>query len=397
MEVVAAEVGAWRRDGGYPKSTDASKGWGSSSIEMDVQRIPIPEIPLHGHAYARRRNRIFENAVLARCREPTTRPDVLIWLYSPLIRALPNLVRLRREGIPMICAETMFDQSPKRRWRRSLYRLYRPLPYRLMDCLIVGTGAMRDSLHDLGVRTRTEVIPHGVDLERFRPAHDRGESADLRARLGLAGDSEMILFVGPLNARKGVLKLAEAWERVARARPNAHLVLVGPEPGGSEARASFSAGVRERIEGGPGADRVRFVGPVGDVENYLRAADVFVFPSEREGMPNALCEAFASGLPSVVTPFLGLSDELGRPGAEYLLVKRTPAGIAEGILTLLVDEGRRRSLGVAARRWAEDHLDVSGSLDRLASLCRQVATSAPARQNRTIRSGSSGTTSGSPI
>ena len=377
MSVIAAEVGAWRRGGGYPEWSDKASEWKQPSGEIQVQRIPIPELPLRGRALARRQKRIFEKGVLARCRQDSTPPDVLIWLQSPSVGALPTLVRLRREGIPMICAETMYDGSSVPRWRQWLDRVYRPLPYRLMDSLIVGTRAMRDSLQDFGVHNRVEIIPHGVDLKRFRPARDPEELAAHKARLGLPRDSEAILFVGPITPRKGVLLLAQAWNRVSRARPKAHLILVGPEQGGGDARDSFAARVRQEVDRGPGASRVQFVGPVGDVENYLRAADLFVFPSEREGMPNAVCEAFATGLPSLLTPFLGLSDELGRPGTEYLLVERTPAGIAEGMLSVLADDERRRSLGIAARRWMEDHLDVERSLDRLALLCNQVATSTP--------------------
>jgi len=374
MHVVAAEVGAWRRKGGYPAWSDKSTKRTAPTVDIQVHRVAMPKARHPGTKATQRRNRTFERAVVGHCREASTRPDVLIWLYSPLVRGVPNLLRIRREGVPMMRAETMFDSGSLPLWKRWLQPVYRPLLYRLMDCLVVGTGAMHDSLRDLGVRTPIEVIPHGVDLTRFRPARDPEERTALRSRLELADDSESVLFVGPLSARKGVLELASAWDRVAEARPKAHLILVGPEQRGSEARDSFAAQVRERFARGHGADRVRFVGPVGDVENYLRAADLFVFPSQREGMPNAVCEAFASGLPTILTPFLGLSDELGRRGREYVLVERTPTQIGDGILRLLGDNERRRSLGAAARRWAEDRLDVEGSLDRLASLCKQVAS-----------------------
>ena len=88
---------------------------------------------------------------------------------------------------------------------------------------------MRDSLQELGVKTRIEVIPHGVDLERFRPGLVPPALAPARKRLGIAAGSEMVLFIGPIHQRKGLDYLAAAWCRVAEQRPNAHLVLVGPE------------------------------------------------------------------------------------------------------------------------------------------------------------------------
>jgi glycosyltransferase involved in cell wall biosynthesis len=118
---------------------------------------------------------------------------------------------------------------------------------------------------------------------------------------------------------------------------------------------------------------VTFTGAVDNVEAYLQTADVFVFPSRKEGMPNVVPEAFACGLASILTPFKGLPDEFGRPGEQYVLVERNAEALATAINAILDDPERRRQLGRRGRKWVEEHLDVEISLDRYADLYYELA------------------------
>ena len=116
-----------------------------------------------------------------------------------------------------------------------------------------------------------------------------------------------------------------------------------------------------------------------NVEDYLRASDMFAFPSFREGMPNVVLEAMSSGLPVLMTPFIGLSDELGRAGREYLLADHDPKSIAAVLTELIEDGGLREKLGQQARRWVENNLDIEGSLDRYAALYYELAGKSSSR------------------
>lgn len=233
---------------------------------------------------------------------------------------------------------------------------------------------MAESLKARGIRNRIEVIPHGVDLRRFRPVSSEAEKRGERGRLGLSEQDEVLLFVGPLSRRKGADVLLDAWNRVAAVRPRARLVLVGPTmeaPAGDG--ATLESEVRRRLAAASAGDRVTWVGRAEHVEQFLRAADLLVFPSRREGMPNVVCEAFSCGLATVLSPFLGLPAEFGNPGREYLLATHAPESVAAAALELLADPDRRRVMGAAARAWAERTLDVEESLDRYSGLCRELA------------------------
>jgi glycosyltransferase involved in cell wall biosynthesis len=109
--------------------------------------------------------------------------------------------------------------------------------------------------------------------------------------------------------------------------------------------------------------RVIFTGEVSNVEAYMKASDVFVFPSKREGMGNVVAEAMAVGLPCILTPYDGLPDEFGKPGHEYLLVKPNSDALANKVIEVLENEKLKNEIGLAARKWTEEHLELDSSLD----------------------------------
>lgn len=316
----------------------------------------------------------FARALIRYCRESGRQADVLHLLSMPSCFWVPYLLVLRRMGSPLVLSYTLLAPLSDQKWRREVQRLSRRLPLQCVDCIVAPSVAVRDALRNLDVTTPIEVIPNGVDLRRFQPLSSLGEKPALRERLGLDPHSEIILFLGAFIKRKGPDLLLRAWEWIQQERPQAQLVFVGPSR--EDLLAEGNVAGKDSVSYAPetldGETRVLFTGRVENVEDYLRAADILAFPSEREGMPNAVLEAYASGLAAVMTPFLGLSPELGRPGEEYVLVERTPQAFAEAVVDLLRDPQRREKLGQQARRWAEEHLDLETSLDRYAELYRRL-------------------------
>jgi glycosyltransferase involved in cell wall biosynthesis len=136
------------------------------------------------------------------------------------------------------------------------------------------------------------------------------------------------------------------------------------------------AGFRKKLETllheSGAADRVHFVGSVDNPEAYYRAADVFLFASALEGMGNVLLEAMASELTVVTTPFIGLPEEIGVHGEQYLLTERTPEAMSAAVQQAYQDRVNGNAIGRRAREWAVEHLSLERTMDQYAQLYRQI-------------------------
>jgi glycosyltransferase involved in cell wall biosynthesis len=229
------------------------------------------------------------------------------------------------------------------------------------------------------VRTRIETIPNGVDLDRFHPvasAADEDERSARRETLGIAADELAIATVGAVMPRKGHEVVLEAWLGLAKRFPTAHLLLIGPRADRHDPKLQgFRRRLEDLVASSGASDRIHFVGMAHDVEAYLRAADVFVLASQREGLPNSMLEAMATGLPCVTTPFIGISARIGQPEKHYLLADRRAHALEAALARLLENPSLRKALGVAACRWIVDTLDLERSLDRYAALYEELVAS----------------------
>jgi glycosyltransferase involved in cell wall biosynthesis len=197
-------------------------------------------------------------------------------------------------------------------------------------------------------RQRITAIPNAVDTERFHPGDRRAE----KARLGLDPDVPLILMLANLAPHKGQETAIGAAAELARRGIRHRLWMAG-----SERRSdSYTRRLRQIIaEAGVGSS-VDLLGQRDDAPDLLRAADVLILPSSREGLPLCILEAQASRVPVLAAPVSGV-PEIIQDGETGFLV---PAGDARGYadrLELLL--GRReiqeRIADQAFRRIRDQH------------------------------------------
>lgn len=207
-----------------------------------------------------------------------------------------------------------------------------------------------------GLERPIEVIPNGVDVERFRP--------------GRADEVEpgVVLYFGTLVRKKGVLDLGPVFSEVVRRNPEARLRLVGRDapdrqtgcPSTWEMLAeSLSPAARARTE---------YLGarPYLEVHQHVRRAAVCVFPSYAEALPLAWLEAMACGRP-IAAYDVGWAPELVRSGEDGLLVPMGKTSLlAEAVAAVLADPELGRSLGEAARARAESDFSAESVARRTA-------------------------------
>jgi glycosyltransferase involved in cell wall biosynthesis len=160
-------------------------------------------------------------------------------------------------------------------------------------------------------------------------------------------DEDRLLYVGVLEARKGLDVLLEALKLVVQAKPKTVLTVIGAGNQGSYRRLC------ERLHI---AGNVEFLGLQSAEEiakRHLRS-QIFVLPSANENSPNALAEAMVSGLPVIATAVGGIPSMVEHGQTGWLVPPRDPAELANAILQLLNDPELRARLSQAARQQARD-------------------------------------------
>lgn len=193
---------------------------------------------------------------------------------------------------------------------------------------------------------RLVVIPNGIDLARFDP--DRYDRAQCRAALGLEPEDFVVGAIGRLAPQKDFGHLLRALRLLIEGDPAAARrvrgVIIGPDGG---ERAALEA----ELHALGLADRVRFLGPRTDVPDVLRALDVFAMSSRYEGVPFALLEAMAMGLPVVATAVGSIPEVVD--GNAYLV--QNPPETAAALRELLHDPSQCERLGRRGRQRAREH------------------------------------------
>jgi len=211
--------------------------------------------------------------------------------------------------------------------------------------------------------TRMVLIPNGVDTQVFVPVTS-AEKKVLRNRLGLPLHKRIVVFTGRLVRRKGLKTLACAWKQVCQDNDDVLLLVLGS---GNFQRDSVEEWLKEYIRAKNLNDYTLLVGNVDNVSEFLQASDISVLPSLFEGLPNALLEAMACGLPVVATNIGGIID-IARDNIEGILVALgNQEHLYRAITRLLENPELAENLAKSARKRVVEEY----SLDRT---CRKLFT-----------------------
>jgi glycosyltransferase involved in cell wall biosynthesis len=255
----------------------------------------------------------------------------------------------------------------KRAAHRALYRL----GVELVDGVIAVSDDTASAFRAVaGRRGRVEVVCNGVDVERFPAAVDRRA---MRASLSVGDDHHLMTMVGTFKRQKGQTYLIEALTQLAPEFPRLRLALAGD--------GVLREAVERQVSANGLDDRVSFLGTRRDVDAILAASDSFVLPSLWEGLPVALVEAMASGLPVVATEVSGSKQIVVDGVSGRLVPPGDPSALSEAIRSILVDEQGAAAMGRAGREHVVVSLGATEHARRLAGLFRggSDGNEAPAR------------------
>lgn len=261
-------------------------------------------------------------------------------------------------GVP--CVSTLHGvlHAPVQKVLNDLYR---------MPFFCVSEAGRREA-RALGLRGEDlRCVETGIDLETFDPVrHDR---AAVRAALGVADDRILLLAVTRLAPEKTPGVLLDVASRLCSADARFEVRIAGTGP--------LEAEVRARLAALPGRERIRLLGSRDDVAALLAAADVSLLCSRYEGVPLAVIESVAMGVPVVAHDVGGVAEAL-RDGGGYLVPFGDVEGFCARVRALADDAGLRARLAGDARDACRARFSSHAAATRLVAAYDAVCTREPA-------------------
>ena len=227
------------------------------------------------------------------------------------------------------------------------------------DMVVAATLAEQAELQWLyEVQTpNVRVIPPGVDLELFQLI-PKGEA---RKSVGVAAEDKLLLFVGRLEAAKGLETLIRALRILKDAqsgnRPPARLRIIGGDGVSDAASSQELARLQALVEKLGLSEQVEFLGSRKQAElpRHYAAADLVVLPSHHESFGMVALEAMACGAAVIASKVGGLAHLIRDGENGFLVPDGDPDALAQRIAALLQDEALREKAGAAAQRFAGDY------------------------------------------
>lgn len=283
--------------------------------------------------------------VLWRLRRLTREADIV---HSFLFHAnMAARIAAIGTGVTAVVASARVAERSRPR-RRSL----ECRTHRLVDAQVCVSTGVRDFYAAGGFpREKLVIIPNGVEVKRFA-----GRDPAFKERLGIAPATPLVATIGRLHEQKGIAGFIRAAASIGHTRPECRFLIVGSGPLEAELRALAK---QFHVEG-----HLTFLGYCDDIPAVLRASDVFVLPSLWEGMPNAVLEAMAAGVPVVATRVEGTVDLIEHEQTGLLVMPRDIPGLVSSILRILDEPPLAARLGEAAQERVRAHFRLEAMVRR---------------------------------
>jgi glycosyltransferase involved in cell wall biosynthesis len=215
-------------------------------------------------------------------------------------------------------------------------------------------------------RSALRVQANFIETTQFPQTTHAARSA-ARAEFGFDDKAFVIGSVGYIDDRKNQLDLAQALGRIVARASQARLLLVGGED------SSYGNEIRRMAEQLGVTQQIIFTGPRQDVPHVLTAMDVFALVSRKEAGPLAVLEAMSTGLPVLATN-VGMLPEFVRDGiAGHIVGVGDIPAIADRLIAMALEPGRRQAMGAAAAKIVRTEYDVEIGGPRIEAILTEAA------------------------
>ncbi len=290
-------------------------------------------------------------AIRRRIPELRQRRYDVVHIQTPFVAHYLGLRIAREFGVPVVetyhthFEEYLYHYLPwlPASWLRGASRRFTRSQCNRVDAVVVPSTPVRDTLAGYGVATPIQIIPTGLDLDRFQA----GDGARFRHQHGIPLDRPVLAHVGRVAHEKNIDFLLQVLLRVRATVPDVLLMIVGEGPARRHLeRLGERLGLRQNLLFVGYLDRER------ELLDCYRAGDVFVFASRTETQGLVLLESMALGVPVVALAEMGTKDILG-PARGALVAEDDTGDFADKVVRLLQEPGLRAELSADARAYVE--------------------------------------------
>jgi 1,2-diacylglycerol 3-alpha-glucosyltransferase len=275
----------------------------------------------------------------------------LVHIQTPFVAHYLGLRIAREFGVPVVetyhthFEEYLYHYLPwlPASWLRGAARRFTRGQCNQVDAVVVPSTPVLDTLAAYGVATPIQIIPTGLDLDRFQS----GDGARFRRQHGIPPDRPVLAHVGRVAHEKNIDFLLQVLQRVRATIPDVLLMIVGEGPARRHLeRLGERLGLRQNLLFVGYLDRER------ELLDCYRAGDVFVFASRTETQGLVLLESMALGVPVVALAEMGTKDILG-PARGALVAEDDTGDFADKVLRLLQAPDLRAELSADALAYVE--------------------------------------------
>lgn len=294
------------------------------------------------------------------------RPDVVHTMLGGSAGTWGRLAA-RVAGVPRVVHSDRSLAPRRTAWQRRL----EPLANRVTDRFFTNAAAVATRLRADGVDdAKIRVVANGVDLARF----DGASGAELRTTWGVSDSARVAGYLGMLRPEKRPGLLLDAVEVLPEIDRPDRIVFAGDGVLMSE--------IRDRVERTPWLrEHVRLLGLVSDTPAFLAAIDVLVLTSDTEGLPNAVIEAMAAGVPCIATRVSDVPDLVSDNG--FVVEPGDAPAMAEALRRVQrMPENELRALGRNGRVRAEATFELGRAAQRFHAVHDELLEDLPVRRRR---------------
>lgn len=234
-------------------------------------------------------------------------------------------------------------------------------------CIAISRDLEMEFLNGGVSRNKIHYLPNGVDTDLFHPPAPE-EKRRFRLQLDLPVDQSIILYVGVLDQRKNIAWLVEQWIEHRGFSSGAVLLVVGPKSR-DDSDGSLYSRIQHLSEAHP--ELLKLHKFTSDISGYYKSATILVLPSHKEGLPNVVLEAMASGLPCITARSSGSRELIEEGTTGYTYKPNSAEEFASALNSCLVNGPER--LGAKARKRMLDCFAIREIASRYLDVYKQIS------------------------